>query len=144
MGSQGEFNSSYSGSKIENNTGQCSRLSTTSGLFHSVVMLSSLTQTSLYLTWNTSHQVQQRNGLITVSSHVQFLSGESRGERDYWERHVPDFCFSNLPCENFNPEQLINGALGASAPRQQLSVLKAMQSLNIFLKIYLFIICKYL
>ncbi|XP_044902989.1 nuclear factor of activated T-cells, cytoplasmic 3 isoform X2 [Felis catus] len=58
-----------------------------------VVMLSSLTQTSLCLTWNTSHQVQQRNGLTTVSSHVQLLSGESRGERDNWERHVPDFCF---------------------------------------------------
>ncbi|KAG8521761.1 Nuclear factor of activated T-cells, cytoplasmic 3 protein, partial [Galemys pyrenaicus] len=43
-----------------------------------VVMLSSLTQTSLYLTWNTSHQVQQRNGLTTVSSHVQLLSGKSR------------------------------------------------------------------
>lgn len=42
-------------------------------------MLSSLTQTSLCLTWNTSRQVQQRNGLTTVSSHVHFLSGDSRG-----------------------------------------------------------------
>ncbi|KAL0622106.1 hypothetical protein AAY473_010447 [Plecturocebus cupreus] len=44
-----------------------------------IVMLSSLTQTSLYLTWNTSHQVQQRNGLTTVCSRVQLLSGKSRG-----------------------------------------------------------------
>lgn len=42
-------------------------------------MLSSLTQTSLCLTWNTSHQVQQKTGLPTVISHVQLLSGESRG-----------------------------------------------------------------
>lgn len=78
---------------IEKTGWACSRFKLLSGLFHSVVMLSSLTQTSLCLTWNTSHQVQQRNGLTTVSSHVQLLSGESRGERDNWERHVPDFCF---------------------------------------------------
>ncbi|KAF3817716.1 hypothetical protein GH733_013003, partial [Mirounga leonina] len=73
-----------------------------------VVMLSSLTQTSLCLTWNTSHQVQQRNGLITVSSHVQLLSGESRGFLLFFQWNSENNCSLHFIKNNisikFSPE----------------------------------------